>query len=49
MAEAYGDLLDIDGDLLPSSFLNDAENLELMEQALKGDEKAYQSLLDKSR
>ena len=49
MAEAYGDLLDIDGDLLPSSFLKDVDNLKLMEQALKGDEAAYQSLLDKSR
>ena len=49
MAEAYGDLLDIDGDLLPSSFLKDVDNLKLMEQALKGDEEAYQSLLDKSR
>ena len=49
MAETYGDLLDIDGDLLPSSFLKDAKNLELMEKALKGNEEAYQSLLDKSR
>ena len=49
MAEAYGDLLDIDGDLLPSSFLKDTENLKLMEKALKGNEEAYQSLLDKSR
>lgn len=49
MAEAYGDLLDIDGDLLPSSFLKDTENLELMQEALKGNEEAYQSLLDKSR
>ena len=49
MAEAYGDLLDIDGNLLPSSFLKDVDNLKLMEQALKGDEEAYQSLLDKSR
>ena len=49
MAEAYGDLLDIDGDLLPSSFLKNVDNLKLMEQALKGNEEAYQSLLDKSR
>lgn len=49
MADAYGDLLDIDGDLLPSSFLKDVENLELMEKALNGDEEAYDSLLAKSR
>jgi hypothetical protein len=30
MAEAYGDLLDIDGNLLPASFLKDVDNLELM-------------------
>lgn len=49
LAEAYGDLLDIDGDLLPSSFLKDIDNLELMEKALKGDEEAYDALLAKTR
>lgn len=44
MAEAYGDLLDIDGSELSSDFLNNAENLELMKAALDGNEEAYNAL-----
>ncbi len=44
MAEAYGDLLDIDGSELSADFLSNAENLELMQKALEGDEEAYQTL-----
>ena len=44
MAEAYGDLLDIDGSELSADFLNNADNLELMKQALEGNEEAYQAL-----
>lgn len=49
MAEAYGDLLDIDGSSLSSDFLNNAENLKLMQKALAGDEEAYRSLQDAAR
>ena len=41
IADAYGNLLDIDPDILPSSFLKSAENLELMKQAMEGSEEAY--------
>lgn len=44
MAAAYGDLLDIDGSQLSADFLNNAENLELMKQALEGNQEAYQQL-----
>lgn len=49
MRDAYGDLLDINGDVLSQSFIKNSENLELMEKALKGDEEAYQSLLNAAR
>jgi polyhydroxyalkanoate synthesis regulator phasin len=39
--EAYGDLLDLDGSDLSSSFLKSTENLQLMREALEGNEEAY--------
>ena len=45
LADAYGDLLDIDPSLFSSGFLRSTENIELMRQALEGDEEAYQKLL----
>ena len=44
MSEAYGDLLDIDGSQLSQEFLSSAKNLELMKQALEGNEEAYKQL-----
>ena len=44
MAEAYGNLLDIDGDSLSQDFLTNTENLELLQQAANGSEEAYESL-----
>ena len=49
MAEAYGDLLDIDGSELSSDFLNNADNLDLMKKALEGDEEAYRKLQEAAR
>ena len=42
--EAYADLLDLDGDSLSRSFLENAENLELMKEAANGSEQAYNQL-----
>lgn len=44
LAEAYGNLLDINGDNLSESFLQSAENLQLMQDALNGSEEAYEQL-----
>ena len=44
LADTYGDLLDIDGDSLSKDFLTNTKNLELMQEALKGNEGAYQEL-----
>lgn len=44
MTDAYGDLLDIDGSQLSSDFLQDAENLDLMKEAINGNEEAYEKL-----
>lgn len=41
MAEAYGDLLDINGSELSAEFLQSKENLELMQKALEGDVRSY--------
>lgn len=49
MAEAYGDLLDIDGSQLSADFLNNTEHLEDMKKALEGDEEAYQRLQEAAR
>ena len=44
LADAYGNLFDIDGSALSGEFLTSTENLELMQQAAKGSEEAYNSL-----
>lgn len=44
MAEAYGNLLDIDGSELSATFLNSEENLKLMQEALNGSDEAYRQL-----
>ena len=44
MRDAYGDLLDIDGESLSDDFLKNSENLELMKQAANGSEEAYDKL-----
>ena len=49
MAEAYGNLLDIDGSELSSEFLNNTEHLEDMKKALQGDEEAYKRLQTAAR
>ena len=48
LQDAYGDLLDIDGSQLSETFLDSTENLELMKEALEGDEEAYNSLAEKA-
>ena len=49
MADAYGDLLDIDGSNLSDSFLQSADNLSLMEDAVNGVEGAYDELLNRAQ
>lgn len=49
MAEAYGDMLDLDGSNLSNSFLKSAKNLGLMEDAMNGDKEAYQELQSLAR
>lgn len=44
MSNAYGDLLNIDGSSLSADFLANADNLELMKQAMEGDVDAYDQL-----
>lgn len=48
MRDAYGNLLDIDGDSLSAGFLKNTENLNLMKQAIEGNEDAYNQLMDKA-
>ena len=48
MRDAYGNLLDIDGDSLSAGFLQNTENLNLMKQAIEGNEDAYNQLMDKA-
>ena len=48
MQKAYGNLLDIDGSVLSSQFLEDADNLDLMKEAINGNEDAYQQLQEKA-
>lgn len=45
LANAYGDLLDLDGSSLSSDFLNSADNLRLFQEAANGSEQAYNQLL----
>ena len=49
MAEAYGNLLDLDGSELSASFLQSAENLQLMKEALEGSEEAYKRLRENAK
>ena len=49
LRNAYGDLLDVSGDTLSKNFLENAENLDLMARAAKGDEEAYNQLQDAVR
>lgn len=46
MADAYGNLLDIDGSKLSNEFLTNAENLRLMKEAANGSEEAYNKLAE---
>lgn len=46
LKEAYGNLLDINGSSLSATFLESTENLELMKEAINGNEEAYEKLLD---
>lgn len=48
MREAYGNVLDIDGDLLSDAFLKDFDNLQLMQDALNGVDGAYEELQRKA-
>lgn len=45
LANAYGDLLDMDGSQLSSDFVNNADNLRLFQEAANGSEEAYNQLL----
>ena len=42
--DTYGDLLDIDGSLLSDQFATNADNLALMQDAINGNEAAYEQL-----
>ena len=42
---AYGDMLDIDADVLSDDFVTNADNLKLMQDAANGSEEAYDSLM----
>lgn len=44
LQKTYGDLLNIDGSLLPPSFVEDLDNLELFEKALNGSNDAMNEL-----
>lgn len=44
LGDTYGDLLDVDGDSLSDSFKASTENLELMKEAMNGNEEAYGQL-----
>lgn len=44
LAEAYGDLLDIDGSQLSADFLKNSNNLQLLEDAINGVDGAYEQL-----
>lgn len=46
--EAYGDLLDLDGEQLSEDFAQDEDNLKLLQEAIKGSETAYDKLLSKA-
>lgn len=44
LAKAYGNVLDVDSSLFSGDFLNKAENLDLMKQAIEGTAGAYEQL-----
>ena len=44
MQKAFGNLLDFDGSVLSGEFLQDVKNLDLMKEAINGNETAYQQL-----
>ena len=44
LRDAYGDFLNIDGSLLSTNFLQNAENLTLMQEAMQGNVEAYNAL-----
>lgn len=46
LKDTYQDILDVDGDVLSDDFAQDAENLDLMRQALSGNLDAYNDLVD---
>lgn len=46
LRDAYADLLDLDGSSLSDTFLQSADNLELMRKAIDGDIDAYNQLLE---
>ena len=45
---AYGDLFNIDGTMLSNDFIRSVENAELLQKAIKGDEKAYSKLKEEA-
>ena len=45
LRDTYGDFLNIDGSKLSEEFLADTQNLELMQEAIQGNEDAYNELL----
>jgi len=48
LADAYGDLLNIDSSTLSDGFLRNAENLNLMKQATEGNIDAYDELASRA-
>lgn len=49
MADAFGDMLDLNGEQLSSEFLENAENLLLMKQAAEGVVGKYEELQERAR
>ena len=47
LSDAYGDLLDVDPSVFSDGFLKSKENLDLMQDAIKGNEAAYDQLMAK--
>lgn len=49
LADAYGDLLDMDNSSFSTGFLRDTDNLKLMKEAAEGSTEAYETLQQKAR
>lgn len=49
LADAYGDLLDMDNSSFSTGFLRDTDNLKLMKEAAEGSAEAYETLQQKAR